>query len=208
MPGVTEDMLARVMAVDFDTMAARSRAVADVLDRGTRAHVTCPKGTDWSSRSTAGPGSPTTASSARGARSGTCRAARASSRRRSEKARWCRRAWRRSGSARSRRRSRSPRDGSSRPTAASVRGHRAAAVSGRARDQSRRARGGHERPGAADGQHPRGREDSRHGARRVRRECRHRRHGVGSDPLDVVILDASLEVDGQTVLDHGRYVLK
>ena len=26
--------------------------------------------------------------------------------------------------------------------------------------------------------------------------------------LDVVILDASLEVDGQTVLDHGRYVLK
>ena len=46
MPGVTEDMLARVMAVDFDTMAARSKAVADVLDRGTRAHVTCPKGTD------------------------------------------------------------------------------------------------------------------------------------------------------------------
>jgi leucyl aminopeptidase (aminopeptidase T) len=46
MPGVTEDMLARVMAVDFDTMAARSRAVADLLDRGTRAHVTCPRGTD------------------------------------------------------------------------------------------------------------------------------------------------------------------
>ena len=46
MPGVTEDMLARVMAVDFDTMAARSKAVADLLDRGTRAHVTCPRGTD------------------------------------------------------------------------------------------------------------------------------------------------------------------
>ena len=46
MPGVTEDMLARVMAVDFDTMAARSKAVADLLDRGTRARVTCPKGTD------------------------------------------------------------------------------------------------------------------------------------------------------------------
>jgi leucyl aminopeptidase (aminopeptidase T) len=46
MPGVTEDMLARVMAVDFDTMAARSKAVAAVLDAGTRAHVTCPRGTD------------------------------------------------------------------------------------------------------------------------------------------------------------------
>jgi aminopeptidase len=46
MPGVTEEMLARVMAVDFDTMAARSRAVAAILDEGTRAHVTCPRGTD------------------------------------------------------------------------------------------------------------------------------------------------------------------
>ncbi len=46
MPGVTEDMLARAMAIDFDTMAARSNAVADLLDRGTRAHVSCPRGTD------------------------------------------------------------------------------------------------------------------------------------------------------------------
>jgi leucyl aminopeptidase (aminopeptidase T) len=46
MPGVTEDMLARVMAVDFDTMAARSKAVAAVLDQGTSAHVRCPRGTD------------------------------------------------------------------------------------------------------------------------------------------------------------------
>jgi len=46
MPGVTEDMLGRVMAVDFDTMAARSKAVAAVLDAGTRAHVTCARGTD------------------------------------------------------------------------------------------------------------------------------------------------------------------
>jgi leucyl aminopeptidase (aminopeptidase T) len=45
MPGVTEDMLARVMAVDFDAMAARSKAVAALLDAGTRAHVTCPRGT-------------------------------------------------------------------------------------------------------------------------------------------------------------------
>jgi leucyl aminopeptidase (aminopeptidase T) len=46
MPGVTEDMLGRVMAVDFDTMAARSKAVAAVLEAGTRAQVTCPRGTD------------------------------------------------------------------------------------------------------------------------------------------------------------------
>ena len=46
MPGVTEDMLARVMAVDFETMAARSRAVAALLSQGTTARITCPKGTD------------------------------------------------------------------------------------------------------------------------------------------------------------------
>lgn len=46
MPGVTEDMLARVMAVDFDTMAARSAAVAALLDRASEAHVTCPRGSD------------------------------------------------------------------------------------------------------------------------------------------------------------------
>jgi leucyl aminopeptidase (aminopeptidase T) len=46
MPGVTEDMLARVMAVDFDMMAARSKAVAAVLDVASAAHVTCPRGTD------------------------------------------------------------------------------------------------------------------------------------------------------------------
>jgi leucyl aminopeptidase (aminopeptidase T) len=45
MPGVTEDMLARVMAVDFNLMAARSRAVAAVLDRGNVARISCPRGT-------------------------------------------------------------------------------------------------------------------------------------------------------------------
>src|SRR5947209_13353713 len=44
MPGVTEDILARVMAVDFDDMARRSQAVAALLDGGTRAHVTWPRG--------------------------------------------------------------------------------------------------------------------------------------------------------------------
>lgn len=46
MPGVTEDMLARVMAVDFDAMRERSKAVAALLDAGARAHVSCPRGSD------------------------------------------------------------------------------------------------------------------------------------------------------------------
>ncbi len=46
MPGVTAEMLGRVMAVDFDTMAARSRAVAELLTAGKVARVTCPRGTD------------------------------------------------------------------------------------------------------------------------------------------------------------------
>lgn len=47
MPGVTEDMLARVMAVDFDTMAARSNAVAELLTQAIEARVSCPRGTDF-----------------------------------------------------------------------------------------------------------------------------------------------------------------
>jgi leucyl aminopeptidase (aminopeptidase T) len=47
MPGVTEEMLARVMAVDFDTMAARSRAVAALLSDAGTARFTCPRGSDF-----------------------------------------------------------------------------------------------------------------------------------------------------------------
>jgi leucyl aminopeptidase (aminopeptidase T) len=47
MPGVTADMLARVMAVDFSQMAARSQAVAELLTGSDEAHVTCPQGTDF-----------------------------------------------------------------------------------------------------------------------------------------------------------------
>ena len=47
MPSVTADMLARVMAVDFDLMASRSHAVARLLDAATDAHVTCALGTDF-----------------------------------------------------------------------------------------------------------------------------------------------------------------
>src|SRR4051794_25484753 len=46
MPHVTADMLARLMAIDFDQLGARSRAVAELLDRGAEAHVTCPRGTE------------------------------------------------------------------------------------------------------------------------------------------------------------------
>jgi leucyl aminopeptidase (aminopeptidase T) len=46
LPGVTEDMLARVMAIDFDQMAARSHTVARLLGRGSSAHISCPGGTD------------------------------------------------------------------------------------------------------------------------------------------------------------------
>jgi leucyl aminopeptidase (aminopeptidase T) len=46
MPTVTADMLARLMAIDFDTMRARSKAVAELLDAADRAHISCPRGTD------------------------------------------------------------------------------------------------------------------------------------------------------------------
>ena len=46
MPTVTADMLARLMAIDFDTMRGRSKAIADLLDAADRAHIGCPRGTD------------------------------------------------------------------------------------------------------------------------------------------------------------------
>ena len=46
LPGVTADMLARLMAVDFDALHERCVAVADLLTEADEAHVTCPRGTD------------------------------------------------------------------------------------------------------------------------------------------------------------------
>ena len=46
LPGVTEDMLARLMACDFATMSAARPRVADLLTAADEAHVTCPRGTD------------------------------------------------------------------------------------------------------------------------------------------------------------------
>jgi leucyl aminopeptidase (aminopeptidase T) len=56
MPGVTADMLARVMAVNFDTMAARSNDVAELLDQASSARVTCPLGSDLTVDLTGRPG--------------------------------------------------------------------------------------------------------------------------------------------------------
>ncbi len=47
MPGVTSGMLARVMGVDFELMARRSRTVAALLDGADSAHVTCARGSDF-----------------------------------------------------------------------------------------------------------------------------------------------------------------
>jgi leucyl aminopeptidase (aminopeptidase T) len=46
LPGVTTDMLARVMTVDFDTMIARSKAVAQLLSDADTAHISNAAGTD------------------------------------------------------------------------------------------------------------------------------------------------------------------
>jgi leucyl aminopeptidase (aminopeptidase T) len=46
LPGVTDDILARLMACDFPAMADRSRRVAELLTAAGSARVTCPLGTD------------------------------------------------------------------------------------------------------------------------------------------------------------------
>ncbi len=47
LPGVTADMLARLMSTDFDALAARCRAVAALLSGADDAHISCPRGTDF-----------------------------------------------------------------------------------------------------------------------------------------------------------------
>ena len=46
MPGVTLDMLARLMGGDVEATARRSRAVAELLTQARHARITCPLGTD------------------------------------------------------------------------------------------------------------------------------------------------------------------
>jgi leucyl aminopeptidase (aminopeptidase T) len=46
LPQVTADMLARLMAVEFDALARRAQAVARLLDDADEARISCPRGTD------------------------------------------------------------------------------------------------------------------------------------------------------------------
>jgi leucyl aminopeptidase (aminopeptidase T) len=46
LPSVTEDILARLMACDFETLQRRSRAVSELLTNAEEAHFTCTSGSD------------------------------------------------------------------------------------------------------------------------------------------------------------------
>jgi leucyl aminopeptidase (aminopeptidase T) len=46
LPGVTEEMLARVMSADMAEIRRRGHAVADILTGGSEARITCPNGSD------------------------------------------------------------------------------------------------------------------------------------------------------------------
>jgi len=46
LPGVTEDMLARVMTADMAELRRRGSAVAEILDDGSEARITCANGSD------------------------------------------------------------------------------------------------------------------------------------------------------------------
>ena len=185
MPGVTEDMLARVMAVDFDTMAARSRAVADAARRGTAARTSPARAAPTSTleldgRAGIADDGDLTAPGAFGNlpcgegfiaplerrgtdRRGEPRAARDQ---------------RGAGDA-----DRRTRAGSSRPRAASGPSTSSCcSAHGELGHEPRRARRRDNDRAQADRQRARGREDPRHGARRVRRERRDRRERVGADP--------------------------
>jgi leucyl aminopeptidase (aminopeptidase T) len=47
LPGVTADLLARLMTADLETLAERSRNVAQLLTGADEAHFTCPRGSDF-----------------------------------------------------------------------------------------------------------------------------------------------------------------
>jgi leucyl aminopeptidase (aminopeptidase T) len=46
LPGVTAEMLARVMSADMEGLRRKGRAVADALDRGSEVRISCPNGSD------------------------------------------------------------------------------------------------------------------------------------------------------------------
>jgi leucyl aminopeptidase (aminopeptidase T) len=46
LPGVTEEMLARVMSADMEGLRRKGHAIAGALDRAAEARITCPNGSD------------------------------------------------------------------------------------------------------------------------------------------------------------------
>jgi leucyl aminopeptidase (aminopeptidase T) len=46
LPGVTEEMLARLMSADMEGLRRRGRAIAELLTAGSEARITCPNGSD------------------------------------------------------------------------------------------------------------------------------------------------------------------
>ncbi len=46
LPGVTEEMLARVMSADMEELRRRGHMIAEILDAGTEARITCANGSD------------------------------------------------------------------------------------------------------------------------------------------------------------------
>ncbi len=46
LPGITEEIIARSLAADYESIGRRSRAVAEILTRGSQARITTPAGTD------------------------------------------------------------------------------------------------------------------------------------------------------------------
>jgi leucyl aminopeptidase (aminopeptidase T) len=46
LPGVTEEMLARVMSADMEGLRRKGRAVAEALDAASEAKISCPNGTE------------------------------------------------------------------------------------------------------------------------------------------------------------------
>ena len=161
------DMLARLMASTSTTLRERSRGGRRSCSTDAdEAHVTCPRGTR-PARSTcaAARASPTTATSRRPARSATCRAARASSRRPGgEGTIVAALRWPRSASSTASRARLTVRDGAL-ADATGPEGERlleTLRAHGGGGDEPRRARRRHQRARDADRQRPRGREDPRH----------------------------------------------
>ena len=79
LPGVTEEMLARVMSADMGEIRRRGRAVADILTAGSEARITCPNGSDLVLSLDGRTGIPDAGELSEPGALGTCHAARGSS---------------------------------------------------------------------------------------------------------------------------------